>query len=130
MADDGLDLDPLLERLPEPGFMAVGMGAFPFFVGIAILICAPPPPAVLLLPEGLVKTPIGSHLLRCSAGVPLDAAEHLAHGLHIRHVPRILLMGKDQAVVILGQRHQGAELAGREALSLLDHGHILFVQRV
>lgn len=94
MADDGLNLDPLLERFPEPRLLAVRMRMLPF-LGNRHSPYAPSPPAVLLPLEGLVKPPVGSHVLRAATDVALDADDHLPQSLHIRHVPLILLMGKN-----------------------------------
>jgi hypothetical protein len=129
MVDDGLDLDPLLERLAEPGFLAIRMGMLPF-LGNRHSHDSLSPPAVLLSLEGLVKPPVSRHILRAATDVALDAADHLSQGLHIRHVPLILLMGKNQAVVILGQRYQRSELTHRVALALLDDRHVWLVQGV
>jgi hypothetical protein len=102
VTDDPLDLDSLLECSSKPRFLAVRMRLFPL-LGNRYPFCPPSPQAVLLILEGLIKTPISGDIARALSGVPLDAGDHSPQGLHIRHVPLILLMGKDQTVVVLAQ---------------------------
>jgi len=97
VTDDRFDLDPLHECSSEPGLLAVRMWLFPFLRN-RYPFCSPSLPAVLLLLNGLIKTPISGDIIRGLTGVPLDAGNHPPQGLHIRHVPLILLMGKDQTV--------------------------------
>jgi len=69
VTDDRLDFDPLLERSSEPGLLAVRMRLSPL-LGNRYPFCSPPPPAVLLLCEGLIKTPISGDIVGALSGVP------------------------------------------------------------
>lgn len=129
VTDDRFDFYPLLHGSFEPCFPAVRVRCLSL-LGNGDSLYSPSSAAVLLLLGGLIEPSISGELLGRLPRVRFDSGDQISYGLHIGDVVLILSMGKDQAVVILREGYDGAELTIRMALPLLDYSHVWFMQRV
>ncbi len=110
MANNWLNLDPLLQGTLEPRLFTVRMRRFAFLRNRQLLY-TPSPAAVLLLLERLIKTPICRELLRCLANVLLDGSDDLSQSLYVGYVVLIFSVGKNQTIVIFCEGNNGTKLA-------------------
>ena len=123
VANNRFDLYPLFQGSFEPGGSAVWVRHLSF-LGNGYSCNAPSSTAVFLFFEGLIESSIPGDFPGRLSNVHFNSGYHLAQGLHISDIALIFHMRQNQAVVILRESNDGAELTIGMTLPLLDDSHI------